>query len=239
MSLLTAQSLSRRFGGLQALRNVSFSVETRGIVGIIGPNGAGKTTLFNVLAGMLLPDEGSIAIDGLDCTGLPTHRMADAGLVKTSQIVQVFDTMSVEENVLVGALFREGTLDSAWDRARSELEFLHLSPMAKVPARDLTLSGRARVELARALALGPRILLIDELMAGLNSVEVSEMLKLLNDIAADRGVLLIVIEHNMTAIMRLCERILVMADGELIADGTPQQVSRDPQVIKTYLGEDV
>ncbi|MGE0315199.1 MAG: ABC transporter ATP-binding protein [Lautropia sp.] len=232
--LLEVQGLGKRFGGLTATDDVSFSLARGEIVGLIGPNGAGKTTLFNQLAGLIRPDAGSIVFDGRSLVGLPAHRVCDAGVVKTFQNVASFADMTVLENATVGGLARGG-LAQARGRARAALERVGLLSREHVLAGELSLPEKARLEIARALATGPRLMLLDEAMATLTPAEQREIVTLVRALR-DEGIGFLVIEHHMKTIMSLCERILVLNFGSLIAQGTPTEVSRNPQVIEAYLG---
>ncbi len=233
-ALLSVERVSRRFGGLSALREVSFAVPQGQIVGLVGPNGAGKTTLFNVLVGLTAPSTGVVRVDGRRISGLSPHRVCAAGVTKTFQNVALFLDMTVRDNVLVGGLARH-SLPGARALADRTLERVGLAAIADKVAADLTFPERARVELARALCTEPRLLLLDEVMAALTHREMDEMLGLIRRIRDD-GVTVLVVEHHMRAIMALCERILVLNFGELIADGTPEQVVRDERVVTAYLG---
>ncbi len=234
--LLQLRGVCQRFGGLQALSEVTFSVQEGELVGIIGPNGAGKSTLFNATVQLVPPVAGEVRFAGEKVNGWPVHRVVAAGLTKTSQTVQVFGDMTVLENVLVGSLLRSPSMREARRQAVEDLEFIGLSPRASRPARDLTLADRARLELARALAVRPRLLMVDEVMAGLTESEVNDMLARLRSLNRDRGLTLLVIEHNMRAVMELSQRVLAFDQGELIADSDPLSVSRDPRVVESYLG---
>jgi len=232
--LLAVEQVSRRFGGLVALREVSFEVPQGQIVGLVGPNGAGKTTLFNVLVGLHAPTSGTVRLAGRRLDGLPPHRVCAAGLTKTFQNVALFLDMTVEDNVLVGGLARHGVAGARALAARV-LEQVGLSSIAGKLAADLTFPERARVELARALCTEPRVLLLDEVMAALTHVEMDELLALVRRLR-EGGLTVLVVEHHMRAILSLCDRILVLNFGELIADGAPQEVVHDERVVTAYLG---
>jgi len=233
---LECRGLIQRFGGVQALNEVTFELQAGCIVGLIGPNGAGKSTLFNAVVGLAPPLGGEVLLWGRRITGLPAHVVCRLGLTKTSQKVQVFGDMSVIDNVMVGAILRARSIAEARQLALTELQLLELDGDINLPASSLTLVDRTRLELARALSSQPRILLVDELMAGLNAVEIAQTLTLLKDINRQRGTTLLVIEHNMAAITSICPRILVLVDGRIIADATPHDVSHNPAVIEAYLG---
>ena len=235
--MLTLERVTKRFGGLTAVNDVSFEVRTGDLLGIIGPNGAGKTTLFNVIAGYYQPDEGRIVFDGTDLRGLSPHDVCRRGLTRTFQIVKPFGNLSVLDNVMIGALTRITSVRDARVDAERVIETCHLGAHADARARALPIGLRKRLEVARALATRPKLLLLDEVMSGINATELSVMMDLVRRLHAE-GLTIIVIEHIMAAMMRLAERIVVLHHGERIAEGTPAEISRDRRVIDAYLGEE-
>ena len=235
-ALLAVSHVSKRFGGLRALDDVSLEVTRGEIVGLIGPNGAGKTTLFSALVGLHRVDSGAIRFDGSELAGLKPHRVAALGLTKTFQNVALFAEMSVLDNVLVGGLLRDG-LTSAREAAHACLERVGLGAIAGKRAADLSFPERARVEVARALATQPKLLLLDEVMAALNAAEKRDMIGLIRALRDD-GLTLIVIEHHMNTIMSLCDRIVALSFGRLIAEGAPAEIARHPAVVEAYLGRE-
>ena len=238
--LLALSGVTKRFGGVAALSDLSFSVAPGEILGVIGPNGAGKTTLLNCISGVYRLDAGDIRWEGRSIAGLPPHRVARLGIGRTFQVVKPFQSMTVRENAAVGALF--GSTEAgmkpkaAFDWADEVLRRVGLQAKAEQPVASLTIPDRKRLEVARALATKPRLLLLDEVMAGLNQVEVDEALEMVRAVHRT-GVTIVLIEHVMRVIVGVCERALVLHFGELLAEGAPDEVLRDARVVEAYLGE--
>lgn len=241
MPLLEIEQVSKRFGGVQALSGVTLEVEAGRLTGLIGPNGAGKTTLFNVISGIFPPDAGRIRFKGQDITGQTSHETCHRGIARTFQIVQPFARLSVVENVAVALLFgRKGhglSRRAAERQAERLLGYGKLAEKARRAAGTLTLSERKRLEMVRALATGPELLLLDEVLAGLTPQETEEMGEIIRKIQRELGLAILLIEHNMRAVMSLSERLVVLNYGVVIAHGPPEAVAHDPAVIKAYLGE--
>lgn len=237
MSLLELKKVSKNFGGLKAVNQVSFSLEQGEILGIIGPNGAGKTTLFNALTGFYKPDEGEIWFEGERLIALKPHQICQKGMVRTFQIVKPFLELSTLENVVIAALNRTDKVQEARARALKTIELVGLKDKVDTLGTGLTLVHRKRLELARALATEPKLLLLDEVMAGLRPTEVDELIRLLKEVN-QRGVTILLIEHVMRGVMALSKRVVVLNYGEKIAEGVPEEVVKNRQVIEAYLGEE-
>jgi branched-chain amino acid transport system ATP-binding protein len=236
IALLTLEGVNKRFRGLVAVDRVSFAVPQGEIFAVIGPNGAGKTTLFNLIAGAMVPDEGSIVFADQQIQGLPTDAICRRGLARTFQIVRPFPALSVEDNVIIGALQRRRDVEAARARARMLLQQLDLFDKRHRLAATLTLPDRKRLEVARALATEPKLLLLDEVMAGLRPTETDRMVGILRALNRDSGLTILLIEHVMRAVMALASRVLVLDHGTAIAIGAPDAVVRDPAVVQSYLG---
>jgi branched-chain amino acid transport system ATP-binding protein len=235
--ILQAENITKAFGGLAALKAVSFGMEEGEILGLIGPNGAGKTTLFNVISGFFRSDQGRVIFAGETVSHLKAPKLCRSGLVRTFQVVKPFGNLTALQNVMVGSFLRTADPGLARERALEVMDLVGLSGRRDTAAKSLTISDRKRLEVARALATRPRLLLLDEVMAGLNPTELVQMLEILKRIR-DQGVTLLVIEHIMAAIMTISERILVLHHGEKIAEGAPKEVAGDKRVIDAYLGEE-
>jgi branched-chain amino acid transport system ATP-binding protein len=239
MHLLEGEKVTKHFGGLAAVSDVDFYVDEGEIVGLIGPNGAGKTTLFNLISAALEPRPGEIRFKGKKISGLNPYQICRQGIARTFQNVKIFGNLLVIDNVRIGSLFgpqKRLPASEANNLAVESLEFVGLTDMAYMPARDLTLASQKRLEIARALATKPSLLMLDEIMAGLNQTELNEAMELVKKIQG-KGITIIMIEHVMKAIMNICSRIIVLHHGQKIAEGTPQEVANSKRVIEVYLGE--
>jgi len=241
MPLLEVENLTKRFGGLIAVNNVSFQVDEGEIVGIIGPNGAGKTTLFNLITGYLKPDSGRIILKGEDITGLPPNKIANKGLVRTFQIVRPFRHLPTIANILVALQSYRGTRRIEWIKTKERkamemLEDVGISEMMMEPAENLSHGDLKRLEIARAMALEPEIILLDEPFGGLNPIETEYMVKSIQRMHLD-GHTIVIVEHKLHALMKLVKRVLVMHYGEIIAEGTPEEIAKNKKVIEVYLGK--
>jgi branched-chain amino acid transport system ATP-binding protein len=238
MSALSVRGISRRFRGLQAVKDVSFDVPENAIVALIGPNGAGKTTTFNLIAGVFPPDEGEIRFGDRLLNGLKPHEVCAAGVARTFQIVRPFAELTVEENVMVGCLHADRDVGEARAHSQRILEKLGMAEKSQTLASSLTLPDRKRLEVARALGTRPKLLLLDEVMAGLRPTETDQMVEFFRWVNREHQVTILLIEHVMRAVMALAQHVVVLNHGEKIAEGKPETVVRDPAVLECYLGEE-
>ena len=238
MPLLEVKNVTKRFGGLMANYDISFSMEPGELLGLIGPNGAGKTTLFNCIVGFFPITSGRILFDGKDITQLKDFQIARLGLARTFQIFQASGDLTVLENVMVGAFIRDGSRQKARKKARGWLEYMGIGDTGDYMLSELPVAGQKRVALATALATEPKLILLDEVAAGLNPSEMEGIVELLRSIHRDKGVSLLLTEHVLEMVMALSHRVIVLESGRLIADGEPEAVVNDPEVVKAYLGED-
>jgi branched-chain amino acid transport system ATP-binding protein len=232
---LVIRGLSKRFGGLRAVQDVSFAVKENETVALIGPNGAGKTTSFNLITGFQRPDAGSVMAYGREIVGLKPHDVCAHGLVRTFQVAKPFGAMTVLSNVMTGAFLRDKNTAAAREKAREAIEFVGLSAKEQTAAKDLTTIDQRRLEMARALATEPRLLLLDEVMAGLNPAEIDSAVALVGKLS-QRGLTIVIVEHVMRAIMAVARHIVVLDHGQKIAEGTPKEIVENPEVIRAYLG---
>lgn len=235
--MLSVEKVTKKFGGLTAVNQVSMQVREGEIVGLIGANGAGKTTLFNMIAGAYPVTEGKILFDGREVQNVPSHKLAKIGVGRTYQIVKPFGNLTMLENTMVGALQKYPKVEDARKKVEEVLELVEMSDRRDVRGENLNLPELKRMEVARALATEPKILLLDEVMAGLNPADSERVIELVRKINKETGLTIVIIEHIMKAVMTLSNRIYVLNQGVLIAQGTPEEVSRNPEVIKSYLGE--
>jgi branched-chain amino acid transport system ATP-binding protein len=232
---LVIRGLSKRFGGLRAVQDVSFTVKENETVALIGPNGAGKTTSFHLITGFHRPDAGSVFAYGREVVGLKPHDICAHGLARTFQVAKPFGAMTVLDNVMTGAFLRDRNTNAARDKAREAIEFVGLSAKERIAAKDLTTIDQRRLEMARALATQPRLLLLDEVMAGLNPAEIDQAVALVGKLS-QRGLTIVIVEHVMRAIMAVARHIVVLDHGQKIAEGSPKEIVENPEVIRAYLG---
>jgi branched-chain amino acid transport system ATP-binding protein len=232
---LVIRGLSKRFGGLRAVQDVSFTVKENETVALIGPNGAGKTTSFHLVTGFHRPDSGSVSAFGRDITGLKPHDICALGLARTFQVAKPFGAMTVLDNVMTGAFLRDRHIAVAREKAREAIEFVGLSARELTAAKDLTTIDQRRLEMARALATQPKLLLLDEVMAGLNPAEIDAAVALVGKLS-QRGLTIVIVEHVMRAIMAVARHIVVLDHGQKIAEGSPKEIVENPEVIRAYLG---
>src|SRR5271169_5386606 len=233
--VLVIRGLNKRFGGLRAVQDVSFSVKENETVALIGPNGAGKTTSFNLITGFHRPDTGSVSAFGREIVGMKPHDICAHGLARTFQVAKPFGAMTVLDNVMTGAFLRDRNREAAREKAREAIAFVGLSARERTAARDLTTIDQRRLEMARALATQPKILLLDEVMAGLNPAEIDQAVALVGKLSA-RGLTIVIVEHVMRAIMAVARHIAVLDHGQKIAEGAPKEIVENPEVIRAYLG---
>jgi branched-chain amino acid transport system ATP-binding protein len=232
---LVIRGLSKRFGGLRAVQDVSFTVQENETVALIGPNGAGKTTSFNLVTGFHRPDSGSVLAYGREIVGLKPHDICAHGLARTFQVAKPFGAMTVLDNVMTGAFLRDRSIAAAREKAREAIDFVGLSARESTAAKDLTTIDQRRLEMARALATQPRLLLLDEVMAGLNPSEIDQAVALVGKLS-QRGLTIVIVEHVMRAIMAVARHIVVLDHGQKIAEGAPKEIVENPEVVRAYLG---
>jgi branched-chain amino acid transport system ATP-binding protein len=241
MALLTVNNITKNFGGIKALNDVSLSINEKEILGLIGPNGSGKTTLVNVVTGVYLPDSGEITYKGVNITKIPPYQRCRMGIARTYQVVRLFNNLTVLENTLIGVLngqmYGKLSTTKAEGIAENILEMVRLSELKDSPCKLLNAQQRRRVELARALGASPELLILDECLAGLTPLEVEEMLGVIREIRDEKGIAIIMIEHLMHAVMNISDRVAVLHEGRKIAEGKPENIVKDEEVIEVYLGD--
>lgn len=237
--IIDVQNINKQFGGLKAVNNVSFRVEEKEILGIIGPNGAGKTTIFNLISGNLPVTSGTVTFNNEETTNMKPHHLCKKGIGRTFQVVKPFGNISVLENVMVGAFNTISNTKKVREFSLEILEKVGLADQKDQIGNSLTIASKKRLEVAKALATKPKVLLLDEVMAGLNQTEIKEMLPLIYRLRDEEGITIVVIEHIMEVVMNICDKIMVINHGNKIAEGTPQEVANDKEVIKAYFGEEI
>jgi branched-chain amino acid transport system ATP-binding protein len=235
--ILEVKRVYKYFGGIRALDDVSLSLSSGELVGVIGPNGSGKTTLINVITGFIKPEKGSIIYMGRDITGLPPHRTVSIGIVRTFQITRPFKELSVLSNVMLGVLFKERNVEKARKRALEILKWLNLESRKEVICRDLTIPDQKKIELARALALEPKVLLMDEVLAGLHIEDAKKILDIVRTLRKEKDITILIVEHRVKLLAEVVDRMIAMNAGKVISEGPPSEVLNHPEVVKVYLGE--
>jgi len=236
--ILDVKNVHKYFGGIRALVDINLSLSSGELIGVIGPNGSGKTTLINVITGYIKPDKGSIFYMGREITGLPPHKIASMGIVRTFQITRPFKELSVLSNVMLGILFQEKSIEKAREKALEILKLLNLENKKDVICRDLTTPDQKKIELARALALNPKVLLMDEVLAGLHIEDAKKILEIIRTLVDEKNITILIVEHRVKLISNVVDRIIAMNAGKIISEGTPSEVLNNPEVVKVYLGEE-
>ena len=236
--ILDVKNVHKYFGGIRALVDINLSLSSGELIGVIGPNGSGKTTLINVITGYIKPDKGSIFYMGREITGLPPHKIASMGIVRTFQITRPFKELSVLSNVMLGILFQEKNIEKAREKALEILKLLNLENKKDVICRDLTTPDQKKIELARALALNPKVLLMDEVLAGLHIEDAKKILEIIRTLVDEKNITILIVEHRVKLISNVVDRIIAMNAGKIISEGTPSEVLNNPEVVKVYLGEE-
>jgi len=236
--ILDVKNVHKYFGGIRALVDINLSLSSGELIGVIGPNGSGKTTLINVITGYIKPDKGSIFYRGREITGLPPHKIASMGIVRTFQITRPFKELSVLSNVMLGILFQEKNIEKAREKALEILKLLNLENKKDVICRDLTTPDQKKIELARALALNPKVLLMDEVLAGLHIEDAKKILEIIRTLVDEKNITILIVEHRVKLISNVVDRIIAMNAGKIISEGTPSEVLNNPEVVKVYLGEE-
>jgi len=236
--ILEVKNVHKYFGGIRALVDVNLSLSSGELIGVIGPNGSGKTTLINVITGYIKPDKGSVFYMGREITGLPSHRIVSMGIVRTFQITRPFRELSVLSNVMLGVLFKEKSVENAREKALEILKLLNLEDKKDVICRNLTTPDQKKIELARALALNPKVLLMDEVLAGLHIEDAKKILEIIRSLVKEKNIAILIVEHRVKLLSNVTDRMIAMNAGKIISEGTPSEVLNNPEVVKVYLGEE-